>query len=92
MTIPPSVIGENFESTGAILEVYGVAGAEIVLETVVSPDGSAESVSFRRFGSDENYGLHISSVCSWKTQARMTLAAKVDLTPENNLLLTPEVK
>ena len=28
----------------------------------------------------------------WKTQARMTLAAKVDLTPENNLLLTPEVK
>ncbi len=26
----------------------------------------------------------------WKTQARMTLAAKVDLTPENNLLLTPE--
>ncbi len=25
-----------------------------------------------------------------KTQARMTLAAKVDLTPENNLLLTPE--
>ena len=82
MTIPPSVIGENFESTGAILEVYGVAGAEIVLETVVSPDGSAESVSFRRFGSDENYGLHISSVCSWKTQARMTLAAKVDLTPE----------
>ena len=31
MTIPPSVIGENFESTGAILEVDGVAGPEIVL-------------------------------------------------------------
>ena len=26
----------------------------------------------------------------WKTQARMTPAAKVDLTPENNLFLTPE--
>ena len=27
---------------------------------------------------------------SWKTQARMPPAAKIDLTPENNLLLTPE--
>ena len=27
---------------------------------------------------------------SWKTQARMTPGAKVDLTPENNLFLTPE--
>ena len=27
---------------------------------------------------------------NWKTQARMTPAAKVDLTPENNLFLTPE--
>ena len=26
----------------------------------------------------------------WKTQARMTPGAKVDLTPENNLFLTPE--
>ncbi|MEZ3518310.1 MAG: hypothetical protein K1V75_00005, partial [Muribaculaceae bacterium] len=26
---------------------------------------------------------------NWKTQARMTPAAKVDLTPENNLFLTP---
>ena len=26
---------------------------------------------------------------NWKTQARMTPAAKVDLTPENNLILTP---
>ncbi len=26
----------------------------------------------------------------WKTQARMTPAAKFDLTPENNLFLTPE--
>ncbi len=25
----------------------------------------------------------------WKTQARMPPAAKVDLTPENNLILTP---
>ena len=25
----------------------------------------------------------------WKTQARMTPAAKVDLTPENNLILPP---
>lgn len=34
---------------------------------------------------------NISMWCDyWKTQARMTLAAKVDLTPENNLLLTPE--
>ena len=30
------------------------------------------------------------TAASWKTQARMTLAAKADLTPENNLLLTPE--
>lgn len=29
-------------------------------------------------------------VINWKTQARMTPAAKVDLTPENNLILTPE--
>ena len=27
---------------------------------------------------------------NWKTQARMTPGAKVDLTPENNLYLTPE--
>ena len=30
------------------------------------------------------------SVILWKTQARMTPGAKVDLTPENNLFLTPE--
>lgn len=30
------------------------------------------------------------SIHHWKTQSRMTPAAKIDLTPENNLLLTPE--
>ena len=34
--------------------------------------------------------MAISNLCNyWKTQARMTPAAKVDLTPENNLILTP---
>ena len=64
MTIPPSIIGENFESSGAILEVYGVASAEIVLKTVVRPDGTAESVSFRRFRTDENYRFHIGGIGS----------------------------
>ena len=31
-----------------------------------------------------------SGFAEWKTQSRMTPAAKIDLTPENNLLLTPE--
>ena len=38
------------------------------------------------FEDDEIFGMAV----HWKTQARMTPAAKVDLTPENNLFLTPE--
>ena len=41
-------------------------------------------------GIAENHINVLGFQSGWKTQARMTLAAKVDLTPENNLLLTPE--
>ncbi len=51
-------------------------------------------VILRPTGSDDS-GHKVNNKISnqqiwWKTQARMTPAAKVDLTPENNLFLTPE--
>ena len=59
ISVPPAIVGENFESTGAILEVDRVAGAKIMLKTVVGPDGSAESVAFRRLGAYQDHRLHV---------------------------------
>ena len=43
-----------------------------------------------RINQNRTTNIYLRFTVNWKTQARMTPGAKVDLTPENNLYLTPE--
>lgn len=53
---------------------------ESSVKTASKPKGNEKKTSVKKKNND----------VSWKTQVRMPPAAKVDLTPENNLILPPE--
>ena len=66
----------------AIFINYLPASSEEI-EGILTTD--VRRVEYLDFPTDPRFQGH-----EWKTQARMTPASKVDLTPENNLFLTPE--
>ncbi len=63
MAIPPSIVGKNFETAGAIFQVNGVAGTEIAQEAIVGAERTAPAVTFRGLGAYANHRFHIGGVC-----------------------------
>ena len=50
---------------------------------------SLNFIARKRANKEGELPITLRITMNWKTQARMTPAAKVDLTPENNLILPP---
>ena len=60
--VPPSIVGKQFQPACAVFHIYRVSRTEIVLETVVRPDGTAESIALGRLCTNENNRLHIGGI------------------------------